>query len=159
MGGGTEGGIQMSATPKFFFYSATNGLHYFNFCRPMERKKNHKNKNPTNTWLSRTKRGFGGWVLKVVETEKPSWKASPAPTPKPHFFSARGDKREGDKGAAFCLLTPDFVNGMKSSGRRAVRPSRTQLTDSAHKITRKKPKAFISVQPTRVAESARAAGD
>lgn len=97
------------------------------------KEKNRKTKNATNTWLARTKRGFGGSVLKVVETEKPSWKPSPAPTPKPHFSPGRGENQAGDKGAACRLLTPDFLNGIKSSGRRAELPSRSQLADSANK--------------------------
>lgn len=112
----------------------------------------------TRGWLEQNA-DLEGRFLKVLETETPSWKPSPAPTPKPHFFPARGEKREGDKGAACRLLTPDFLNGIKSSGKRAVLPSRSQLNDCKQKIIRKEPKAFISVQPTRVAESARAAGD
>lgn len=98
-------------------------------------KKPHKNKNPTNTWLGRTKRSLGRVGSKVVEEiEKPSWKPSPAPKSQPHFFSVRRENGEGDKGAACCLSTPDFLNGIQSSGSRAVSRSRSQLRLCKRKI-------------------------
>lgn len=105
---------------KFFFYLVINGLYYFNFCCFMERKKNYKNKNLINMWLFRIKCGFGGWVLKVVEMEKLSWKVFFVFMFKFYFFLVCGDKWEGDKGVVFCFLIFDFVNGMKLFGRRVV---------------------------------------
>lgn len=67
------------------------------FCRPMQRKKKKsQTPNPTNTWLARTKRGFGEWVLKVVEMEKPSWKPSPH-AQAPFLCSARGKPGGGQR--------------------------------------------------------------
>lgn len=99
---------------------------------PRKEKKNHKSKNPTNTWLTRTKQGFGGWAVKVVEMEKPSWKPSPTPTPKPHFFfSARG-KRGGGQRCSVLSFNSRLLNGRKSSARGTVRQSRSRLSDSAN---------------------------
>ena len=61
----------------------------------------------TNTWLARTKRKFGGSVLKVVETEKPNWKPSPAPTRSPISLQHARKTGRGTK-VRRVAGTPDF---------------------------------------------------
>lgn len=95
--------------------------------------------------------------MKVVETEKPSWKPSPAPTPSPISLQRARKTGRGTK-VQRVAGNSRLSNGIKSAGRRAVRRSRSELRLCKQKI-RENLKAFISMQPTRVSESARAAGD
>lgn len=77
----------------------------------------------TRGWLEQNA-DFREWILKVVEeTQKPSWKPSPAP-----FLPSAPEKRGGGQRCwVLCVLTPDFSNGRKSSGRREVSQSRSWL--------------------------------
>ena len=124
------GGIQISPTfldRKHFLSTQQLMAYSIQISVDPWEKKNHISKNSRNTWLARTKRGFGGWVWKVVEMEKPSWK----PSPTPFLFSARG-KRGGGQRCSVRSFNSRLLNGGKSSARRAVRRSRSRLTDSAN---------------------------
>lgn len=97
----------------------------------------------TRGWLEQNA-DFREWILKVVEeTQKPSWKPSPAP-----FLPSAPEKRGGGQRCwVLCVLTPDFSNGRKSSGRREVSQSRSWLYGLCKRKNnnKKKFKPFISV--------------
>lgn len=148
-----------SWTEKHFFplVSSNKLLVILNSCCFMGRKMSQKQKiRQTRGWLEQNA-DFREWIVRWWRRLR-NRVGSPPP---PHFFPARRENEEGDKGAGCCVLTPDFPNGRKSSGRRAVSRSRSWLRTLQTKKNnnKKKFKPFTSVQSTRVTGPARAAGD